>query len=315
MDYRKLISFGKGGYVISVPKSWVDENKLKKGSFIGIGRENHKLILTSKPDENKEAEEEKEMIIDIDGEPNPNIYRKLRSAYLNSYSTIILKGNELKDKREKIKKRVEKLIALEIFESSKTKMVLKDLMNFDNIDFIKDFRKMDMLLRSMIIDIKKLDPTLYESIEARDDEVDRLFFLLLKALKKGADDSQLLKRFDLTLPKAMNFWTYVYNLENFGDELIDLLDVIKKHKFKKEEKNDFLEAYQKMERLYLETMRIIYTNDFRSGFEIAEEYKQILKKGFGLRSKYLQDVEIQVILSRIERLINLIYQILRNYYY
>jgi len=314
MNYRKLISFGKGGYVISIPKDWVEENKLQKGSFIGLEREAGNLRLTSKPGEGQK-QEENEIIINVDGEPKSNIYRKLRSAYLNSYSTIILKGNDLKENRDKIKKRIDKLIALEIFESSKNRIVLKDLMDFNNIDFFKDFRKMDMLLRSMILDIKKLDSTLHESIDSRDDEVDRLFFLLLKALKKGLDNRAVLKKFNLTIPQAMNYWVYIYNLENFGDELIDLLEIIKEHKFTKEAKKDFLEAYEKMEKLYLETMRTIHTGDFKAGFEIAEEYKQVLKKGFGLQKKYPHDKVMMVCLGRLERLISTMYQMLRNYYY
>ncbi len=36
MEYRKLISFGKNSFVISLPKAWVRHSKLKKGDLIYV---------------------------------------------------------------------------------------------------------------------------------------------------------------------------------------------------------------------------------------------------------------------------------------
>jgi len=314
MDYRKLISFGKGGYVISIPKNWVEENKLEKGSFIGIECDTNSLRLMARPGKS-EKQEENEIIIDVDGEPNPNIYRKLRSAYLNSYSTIILKGQELKNKREAIKERVKKLIALEIFESSKDRMVLKDLLNFNNVDFLKDFKKMDMIIRSVFIDIKKFDPELYESIDARDDEIDRLFFLLLRTLKKSLQDPQIRKRFNLNLLKATNYWVYVHSLENLGDELIILLKACQNCKFSKKSKKDFLQLYEKTEKVYLETMKIIHTEDFKASFDMAESHKKLIRDCLETNKKYGQDKNILMCLEYLQRVIRTIHVMLKNYYY
>ena len=34
MDMRKLISFGKGSYIISMPKKWIEKNKVKSEDII-----------------------------------------------------------------------------------------------------------------------------------------------------------------------------------------------------------------------------------------------------------------------------------------
>ena len=51
MDVRKLISFGKGSYIISMPKTWVEKNKLKKGDFISVSDDGFELVLSANQQE------------------------------------------------------------------------------------------------------------------------------------------------------------------------------------------------------------------------------------------------------------------------
>ena len=45
IDVRKLISFGKGSYIISMPKSWIEKNNLKKGDLISVSDDGFELVL------------------------------------------------------------------------------------------------------------------------------------------------------------------------------------------------------------------------------------------------------------------------------
>ena len=51
MEYRKLISFGKNSYVVSLPKNWVRQNKLKKGDLVYIEENVSNLVLQPRPSE------------------------------------------------------------------------------------------------------------------------------------------------------------------------------------------------------------------------------------------------------------------------
>ncbi|MDO8656313.1 MAG: AbrB/MazE/SpoVT family DNA-binding domain-containing protein, partial [Nanoarchaeota archaeon] len=64
MEYRKLISFGKSSFVVSLPKSWVIQNKLKKGDLIYMEENEGTLILGAKE---HESTEDKSTIILTDG--------------------------------------------------------------------------------------------------------------------------------------------------------------------------------------------------------------------------------------------------------
>ena len=89
MEYRKLISFGKSSYVVSLPKGWVVQNKLKKGDLIYLEESGPNLILTSHVDSNNIKE--KESIIDVDGKDVRLIDREVSSAYIQNNRLIILK--------------------------------------------------------------------------------------------------------------------------------------------------------------------------------------------------------------------------------
>ena len=47
MNKRKLIKFGKNSYVISLPKEWIEENKLGKGSEINLNKFDENLIIST----------------------------------------------------------------------------------------------------------------------------------------------------------------------------------------------------------------------------------------------------------------------------
>ena len=58
MEYRKLISFGKNSFVVSLPKSWIKQNKLIKGDLIHISDNGSDLILSKKESDEKKKRED-----------------------------------------------------------------------------------------------------------------------------------------------------------------------------------------------------------------------------------------------------------------
>ena len=47
MEYRKVIGFGKGSYVISLPKGWALKNKLKKGSTLSVETGANSMVVST----------------------------------------------------------------------------------------------------------------------------------------------------------------------------------------------------------------------------------------------------------------------------
>ena len=149
MEYRKLISFGKSSFVVSLPKTWVVQNKLKKGDLIYFDEKDNNLFLSF--NENKH-DEEKKKIIDVDGKEFFQIKRELNAAYIENYREIVFKGKEIKDKSKEILEYVRELIALEVLEIDSTKIVTKDFLDMDHVSVQDLVKKMDIIIRSMLKD-------------------------------------------------------------------------------------------------------------------------------------------------------------------
>ncbi|MBS3139253.1 phosphate uptake regulator PhoU, partial [Candidatus Woesearchaeota archaeon] len=177
MEYRKLISFGKSSFVISLPKTWVNGNKLKKGDTVFLDERNADLLLS--PKEVNLEEEQKEITIEVDGKPVRRIQREIITAYVMHYKTIILVGNEIKDKAKDLQEFIQNLVALEIMEQTSRKIVAKDFLNMNDLSTDNIIRKMDIVTRAMLEDCKNMfTDDVYENINHRDNDVNRLRFLM-----------------------------------------------------------------------------------------------------------------------------------------
>src|SRR3989344_5839866 len=90
METRKIISFGNSSYVISMPKAWIRENRLKKGDLLNIEEKKDELLIY--PGQNDKKEEPKRIMIEIDGKDISLIRTEVVSAYLTNYDIIEIMG-------------------------------------------------------------------------------------------------------------------------------------------------------------------------------------------------------------------------------
>ena len=93
MEYRKLIAFGKSSYVISLPKAWIRQQKMKKGDLIYLEERENSLLLSSKI---QGSPEPKKITISVDNKKIPQIRREVNAAYIENYREIALVGKQLK---------------------------------------------------------------------------------------------------------------------------------------------------------------------------------------------------------------------------
>ena len=96
MEYRKLISFGKNSFVLTLPKAWVRSNKLQKGDLVYIKENINNLILYPQQQGDQES---KEIIIDVNKKSIRHIQREIIAAYIRNYRRIVLVGEEIIDKK------------------------------------------------------------------------------------------------------------------------------------------------------------------------------------------------------------------------
>ena len=190
---RKLISFGKGSYIISMPKSWIEKNNLKKGDLISVSDDGFELVL--KASQEVQKPEIKEIDIDAKGKNMELLKAEIVSSYLNDYDTINILFDSNSKEAPRIKDIIRNLSGLEIMEQTSTRIAAKNLININEISIKNVIRRMDIITRAMMEDaiLCCSGQCTYDSIYHRDIDVNRLFFLGYRAIKNAMKNPRIAK--------------------------------------------------------------------------------------------------------------------------
>jgi len=276
MHTRKLVKAGSASHTVSLPKSWLQKNNLKKGDTIYINEKSEsELVVTAKPNEGSE-EEKREITIEVDGKNIGSIQREITSAYVNNYSKIHLAGKSVETQSKKLRDVLHHFVALEVDEQTASKISAKDLLNLNEISIEKTIRRMDMTLRSIMQDsIKSIgNKSIKESIEHRDNDVNRLYFLLFRILKSGLKSQKIASTFQMTNDEILSTWYLTVNIENIADNaktLNKLMDKIN-------DKDLLKSAWDEIQKAYSDVMKAHYNKDRKLADEVASRRIDIFTK-------------------------------------
>lgn len=287
MEYRKLISFGKSSFVISIPKSWIGKNKLKKGDLIYLEEKDADLILS--PHSQNTEQKEKEITIEVDGKELKHIKREIIGAYIKNHKTIILTGNEIKDKAKEIQSVIQRLVALEVMEQTSKRIVAKDFLNLDDVSTKSILRKLDVIIRSMFEDCEKsFEEDNYESINYRDLDVNKLVFLMFRIVRFGQENtSYAFKKFDLSPVELSNLWWLSYDLESIADEIKRIARYLRQVSLDKHKQKEFIGLLREIKESYLNIMKAYYNKDIPLVHKVINQREDIIShcESFGGKDK------------------------------
>jgi phosphate uptake regulator len=294
MEYRKLIKFGKNSYVVSVPKSWLKNNKLKKGDTLYVSENNNTLSLSSKNNEKKDF---KKITIDTNKKSLKRIQTEIVSSYLNNYNEIHLEGENVKDNALKIKEYLNELAGIEVIEQTKNKIIAKDLLDKESISLSKLVRRIDMIIRGMLDDsISTVKEDNYDSIFQRDKDVNRLVYLSERILRSCLDSPcQIREEENVDNLKVIMIFELVITLERIGDQAKRIARYARKLRNEKM-RLEFEKIYKDIKKLYLDLMKAYYTGDKElsheideHGISLIEQCNQFLKKYPGMKKAMIMD--------------------------
>ena len=232
MEVRRLQEMGGATLLVSIPREWVKNADLKKGSVVSIeeSSDGGLLIYPVRSNDNKPEKE-----IEI---PNPSrfgsekIPSEITAAYLLGYDLIRVKGQERipPSDRERIVASLKRLIGLEIVEEDGRSITSQFLVDNTAVEPSKIFRQINSLVRSMISDtLKQLtsgEPMPFHSIAQRDDEVDRLHFLLVRLIRSAVYDPRAAGKYGLTTIDCLDYRVAASSLETAGDYAVELSNAV-----------------------------------------------------------------------------------------
>ncbi|MBI4980949.1 phosphate uptake regulator PhoU [Candidatus Woesearchaeota archaeon] len=303
MEYRKLISFGKSSFVVSLPKAWLVQNKLKKGDLLYLEENGPNLMLSKST--TKDEEEEKTKVINIDGKDLLLITREVNSAYILNYRTVILKGRELKNKVKEIQQLFQNLIALEVMEQASNSVIARDFLNMEQVSIEELIHKMDIIARTMLKEtISSISKDNYENINERDRDVNRLYFLLYRTVLYNLEHlSHALKKYGLGPVDLLNKHLVGRYIELIADEARRTARFSRLIKGNAKNKAALISCLGKVEQYYIETMKAHYANDVELALKLSCSKEEFIKELDAIDYKS-QEISFVTATSRVRRLIS-----------
>lgn len=286
MDFRKLIGFGNGSYVVTMPKSWVQKHNLKKGDIISIEEGQDQLVLRAGEKEIKRKE--KSISIDTEDKKLSMIKAEIVSAYLNNYNTIEIFSKKLYDDAPVIKGILRNLSGMEIIEQTGKRIVAKDLIDVSSITIQNIVRRMDVITRSMIDDTilcihGKCNP---KSILHRDVDVNRLYYLGFRVIKNAMQDSMLMKKLQTNSWKLLSDKMIILRIEEIADRQKRISRLLAEAEFKDNIKEEFKKLKEEIRDRYIDVMKAYYHNDKKLAFEIEVTNKNYIERC----DEFLEDI-------------------------
>ncbi len=217
METRKVQRTGKSTFIVSLPKLWAVKNDIQPGSLIYITQsENGALVLS--PDRSERELAARLEIGDKVGDP---LIRDIIGCYVSGYRTMeVTSAHMTADQKRDIHQIVQKLIGPEILEETVNKVLIRDLIDPEELQSERALRRIKTVVRSMIQDALAAmltnDREMAADVIQRDDDVDRLYLLVSRQFTEILRSGSV-KQESLDPITAFNYARAATNLERMAD--------------------------------------------------------------------------------------------------
>jgi phosphate uptake regulator len=201
---RKVQFTGGSTYIISLPKKWISQNQIEKGSFIKLREEEGGLLTIVPPAPIIQKRLDEAFIKVVPTDSSEKITRKMVSAYLAGYNTIHIKADKqpLSSKqRHNIKDFVRyMLVGTEIVNDTSAQLALQVLLSYPELTIQSSLRRMTIITKLMhndaISSLKSRDLQVKDVIST-DNEVDRFNLYITRLLKIAVYNPRIIKEIGL----------------------------------------------------------------------------------------------------------------------
>ncbi len=283
IETRKVQQTGGSSYIISLPKPWIKKNNIQKNDTIGIiAQPDGNLLITPKIN-SEEIMKTKEIIVDDYNDYN-FLFRVLIGIYIMGFSKVVIKSSKKFEPfiRDCIIDFTQIAIGPEIIEETNTYILIKDLLNPKEMPFDKTIKRMFILADSMIEDaikaLKTKDKELAEEVIKRDNDIDRLHWLIGRQSNIVLRDIILSQKMGITLEDANHYQLMSRFLERIADHAVNIsrniLFVIEQNVISKE----LIEKISAASRISIDLLNKTLDARMNKDIRMANENIELVKK-------------------------------------
>jgi len=217
METRRVQKTSDGTYFVTLPKSWVTQHGVEKSSLLTFesGRDGK---LTIGPYAKQERSFTSATLF-----PSPTLEREIEEKYLLGYDLIQIESKDTlhSEVRDKAKAILKKLVGLEIVEEDAHKIVIQCLIEPSLLEPQRIIRRLHLITKAMqqdaITAFITCDSKLATTVVERDEEVNRLYFLLVRIVRAALTDLTTAERFHVRSVDCLDYRILASLIEHFGD--------------------------------------------------------------------------------------------------
>jgi len=257
--HRKLVKHGESTLMLSMPRTWINKNNLKKGDLIQIHEQDSNLLIS--PEHKKLAKRKTEIHVKTS---NPKHLRNLFSHLYRTGVTEITVHYTDEKTFSAIHEVVSKLLGYEITEHSDNKCIIKNMIKELDFNYEEAFFKMKQLIESSFSLVKK-------SFTKK--KVDEKHLEIIRNETWKMRNAALLLQSKDSLSQGFGKAYTIYVFEQNASFLLYLLQT--KNKEKLSVSKNFIKLFEEVEK-YFHTIKPIKK-------KTEEEYANSLKKSNLLR--------------------------------
>jgi len=212
--------------LISLPKDWARRNGVRKGATVAVDELSPRKLIV-RPIEDI-ADKPREIEVGYPGEDLSVVINEITGAYLLGFDVIRIVGKRMisREDRAKLKAAMARLVGLEIMDEDAKRVTVQFLLESSAIVPEKIVRRMSSILDGMLKDIAegltKGDSKLLGLVAERDDDVDRLYFLLVRAIRAAIMRPELAEGYGLSPVDVLDYRVLASFLESVGDAVSEL---------------------------------------------------------------------------------------------
>ena len=272
INQRRVQRTGGSTYTISLPKNWAVDNKITAGSILTFYPEGSSIILTT--ENNSERSEGSVKISKMD---KGEIIRSIFSMYVSGFEVIKLESGQITvDQRRTIRDATRQLVGVEIVEETAGYIKLQDLLDNSEMPIRGTVERMQSMVLSMLSDamasVIKNDIELAEDVIERDNDVDRLWFVVSRAFRTSLMSPTKMQDLGMGRLDCFDYHTCAEQLERIGDHAVKISYMKKELDVIPEDLSEDLERlYGLSKEIIVLSIEAMLTEDKDKGGEMANE--------------------------------------------
>ena len=282
---RRLQKIGSS-ILVSLPKEWIDANKLEKSTEVEIETNENTLSITI----NKAERPSKEVVISYPLPQEENIVADITGAYLLGYDIIRIKGKTsipIED-REKIRNSMRRLVGMEIVEEDSSNINVQFLLDATTLNPDKILKRISSIALGMFNDISLAlisdDKSNLQTLPNRDDEVDRQYFLLVRLIRSTMVDKRLATTFHLENIDVLDYRIAANILETACDTLVEIANTISNTHLSKNDLRKIYDLTKDIENIHQKSIDAFIEHNRRLAIDAISSHRKFQRKISDIRS-------------------------------